>query len=366
MNPLQQKMYSTMYKVLGSRLVLLWVLVAVVCLAKAQNNLDLQGMDGGFPSLDSMLQWAVGHSDPEKLKAAAVEAQILSPEELEKRRVEIKGLMEDLRMPSDAALMKIAIADINNSSLSTEGHYRALLELLELVGPIDNANDLNKLGGLTALVKELNREEKELRTIAAWVLGQASTNNPVVQKQIIELNVLPKLMGMVKSSCSEEAVKALYAVSAIIRNNLDGQAVFYFEGGAHMLQDIMANDSSDIRLRRKSVVVVADLAEQQFELEASGAKSIFEASKEYLKSVVDLMAVPDLDIQEKALVALSRLLQVSDKNIEILRDFGQLELALERLRFRLRELMLDENQGDFLRDIEAQRQEVEFMLRKKL
>lgn len=366
MNPLEQKMYFTMYKVLGPRLILLWVLVAVVCLAKAQNNLELQGMDGGFPSLDSMLQWAVGHSDPEKLKAAAVEAQILSPEELEKRRVEIKGLMEDLRMPSDAELMKIAIADINNSSLSTEGHYRALLELLELVGPIDNANDLNKLGGLTALVKELNREEKELRTIAAWVLGQASNNNPVVQKQIIELNVLPKLMGMVKSSCSEEAVKALYAVSAIIRNNPDGQAVFYFEGGAHMLQDIMANDSSDIRLRRKSVSVVADLAEQQFELEANGAKSIFEASKEYLKSVVDLMTVPDLDLQEKALVALSRLLQVSDKNVQILRDFGQLELALERLRFRLRELMRDENQGDFLKDIDAQRQEVEFMLRKKL
>jgi len=366
LNPLEQKMYSSKCKVQGSGLILLRVLVGLVCLAEAQNKLELQDMDGGFPSLDSMLQWAVGHSDPEKLKAAAVEFQRLSPEELEKHRVEIKDLMEDLRMPSDAELMKIAIADINNSSLSTEDHSRALHELLELVGPIDNANDLNKLGGLTAIIQELNREEKELRTIAAWVLGKASNNNPVVQKQIIELNVLPKLMGMVKSSCSEEAVKALYAVSAIIRNNPDGQAVFYSEGGAHMLQDIMSNDSSDIRLRRKSVFLVADLAEQQFELEASGATRIFEASKEYLKSVVDLTAVPDLDTQEKALVALSRLLQLSDKNVQILRDFGQLELALERLRLQIRELMLDENQGDFLRDIEAQRQEVEFMLHKKL
>merc|ERR1711915_592931 len=133
-------------------------------------------------------------------------------------------------MPSEAELMKIAIADLNNLSLSVEDHHRALHELLVLVEPIDNANDLNKLGGLTAVVGELYRIEEELRTTAAWVLGKASQNNPVVQKQILELGVLPKLMRMVKSICSEEAVKALYAVSAVIRNNLDGQAVFNIEG----------------------------------------------------------------------------------------------------------------------------------------
>ena len=43
-------------------------------------------------------------------------------------------------MPSDADLMKIAIDDLNNFSISLEDRQRALQELLVLVEPIDNAN----------------------------------------------------------------------------------------------------------------------------------------------------------------------------------------------------------------------------------
>jgi len=52
--------------------------------------------------------------------------------------------MEKLKVPSDAELMKIAIADLNNSSVLLEDRHRALQELLVLVEPIDNAN--GKLG----------------------------------------------------------------------------------------------------------------------------------------------------------------------------------------------------------------------------
>lgn len=48
--------------------------------------------------------------------------------------------MEKLKTPSDAELMKIAIADLNNSSITLEDRQRALNELLFLVEPIDNAN----------------------------------------------------------------------------------------------------------------------------------------------------------------------------------------------------------------------------------
>jgi hypothetical protein len=43
-------------------------------------------------------------------------------------------------------------------------------------------------------------------------------------------------MEMVESSASEEAVKALYAVSAVIRNFPLAQEQFYFEGGAGLLE----------------------------------------------------------------------------------------------------------------------------------
>lgn len=51
-----------------------------------------------------------------------------------------QDLMEKLKVPSNAELMKIAINDLNNLSLSLEDRHRALQELLILVEPIDNAN----------------------------------------------------------------------------------------------------------------------------------------------------------------------------------------------------------------------------------
>lgn len=54
--------------------------------------------------------------------------------------MQIQELMDKLKMPSDAELMKIAIDDLNNSSTSLEDRQRALNELLMLVEPIDNAN----------------------------------------------------------------------------------------------------------------------------------------------------------------------------------------------------------------------------------
>ncbi|CAH1412550.1 unnamed protein product [Lactuca virosa] len=58
----------------------------------------------------------------------------------------------------------------------------------------------------------------------------------------------------------EEAIKALYDVSVIIRNNLNGLKLFYSEGGDLMLQGILSNATADVRLRRRSVSLVADLA----------------------------------------------------------------------------------------------------------
>lgn len=43
-------------------------------------------------------------------------------------------------MPSDAELMRTAINDLNNSSISLEDRLHALEKLLVLVEPIDNAN----------------------------------------------------------------------------------------------------------------------------------------------------------------------------------------------------------------------------------
>ncbi|KAK0593551.1 hypothetical protein LWI29_037632 [Acer saccharum] len=322
-------------------------------------------LDGGFSSLDGMLQWAIGHSDPVKLKETAQDVQRLSLSELKKRQLEIKELMERLKMPSDAQLMQIALDDLNNSSLSLEDRHRALQELLVLVEPIDNANDLCKLGGLAVLIRELNHPDTDVRKFSAWILGEASQNNPFVQKQILELGALMKLIKMVKSSYIEEAVKALYAVSALIRNNLAGQELFYAEAGDLMLQDLLRNSSIDIRLRRKAVFLVGDLVECQLE-NTHKAELPFLSNHLFLKSVVDITASTDLDLQEKALVAIKNLLQLRTTEALVLRDFCGLDGALERLRHQLKGLIQEEDRKDYAMDVETIRREVELIFHSKL
>jgi len=57
------------------------------------------------------------------------------------------------------------------------------------------------------------------------------TDLGILESQLLQHGGLPKLMELVRSSSSEVAVKALYAVSAIIRNFPLGQEAFYLEGG---------------------------------------------------------------------------------------------------------------------------------------
>ncbi|KAL7135269.1 hypothetical protein ABFS83_11G082400 [Erythranthe nasuta] len=321
-------------------------------------------LDGGFSSLDGMLQWAIGHSDPAKLKETTLNVQRLSPEELKQRQMEIKEL-EKLQMPSDAKLMTVAINDLNNLSLPLEDRRRALQELLVLVEPIENANDLHKLGGLTAVIKELNNPNAEIRIISAWILGKAGQNNPFVQNQILELGVLAKLMEMAHSDFVEEATKSLYAISALIRNYPEGQDLFYMEAGDLMLQKILSNSSVDIRLHRKCVFLLSDLVE--FQLDGTSNRELpFLRNQHLLKSVVGLLLSPDLDLQEKALYAVKNLLMLRSSDALVFKDVCELDLALSRMRQQLQQLILEDKFNDYAIDVENLRREVELIFRGKL
>ncbi|KAF8099775.1 hypothetical protein N665_0237s0029 [Sinapis alba] len=322
-------------------------------------------IDGGFSSLDGMLHWAIGHSDPATLKEAAKDAEKMSMDELQKRQVELKELVEKLNMPSDGKLMQIAVSDLVNASLSLEDRHRALQELLILVEPIDNANDLSKSGGIKVVAGELNHSDSDVRKLAAWVLGKASQNNPFVQAQVLELGALTTLINMVNSTSTEEAVKALFAVSALIRNNIAGHDMFYAAHGYIMLRDVMSNGSLDIKLRRKAVFLVGDLAEFQLQNTERAELPVF-SDRLFLKSVVDLILVLDLDLQEKALTAINTLLQLKSIDPLILRDFCGLEGALERMKLQLKESMTDEDKRDYAADVEILRGEVELIFRGKL
>ncbi|KAM3338863.1 hsp70 nucleotide exchange factor FES1 isoform X1 [Capsicum galapagoense] len=319
-------------------------------------------IDGGFSSLDGMLTWAIGHSDPGVLKQRSEDVQRMSVEELQNRQTELKELMERLKMPSDAQLMQVAVNDLDNSSLPLEHHLRALEELLELVEPIDNAIDLQKLGGYNVLIRILNHSEPEIRTAAAWALGKASQNNPVVQNQVLELGALTMLMKMMNSHTAEETLKALFAISALIRNNLNGQKLFYQEGGDKMLQEVLSNSNLDIRLRKKSLILIADLAVSQMENENAAEFSVFK-NQLLLKAIVHSMESTDIDLGEKALYAIENVLQIKSPEIQRLREFFESGGTMEKLKQELQQFF---DHTEHITDVESYRKEVHRLFHQNL
>ncbi|CAI9279785.1 unnamed protein product [Lactuca saligna] len=91
----------------------------------------------------------------------------------------------------------------------------------------DFESDMHKLGGLALVIRELSNSDAGIRVACAWIVGKASQNNPVVQKQ-----KQPKWPEIV-----------------------------YSEGGDLMLKGILSNATADVRL----VSLVADLAEYKLE-----------------------------------------------------------------------------------------------------
>ncbi|KAK8950915.1 hypothetical protein KSP39_PZI003928 [Platanthera zijinensis] len=324
---------------------------------------DASDFTGGFSSLEGMLQWAIGHSDVEKLKEKANNVQRSSPAELQQRQLKLKELMEKLKMPSDAELMKVAIDDLSNYSISLEDRQRALNELLILVEDIDNANDLDKLGGLVAVIRELDNSEPEIRITSAWILGTASQNNAPVQNQVLSLGVLVRLMNMAKSSSIEEAIKALFAISSLIRNNERGQELFYSESGHLILQDIMSNIASGIKLQKKAASLVADLADYQ-KHNACGTKHSPINDRHFLKSLVDLTSSNNLGLLEKALLAVKSLLELPSTDAFDFRDFCGFEEVLERIKEQLEEKMKEN--GAYAEELESLRREIQTIFRRKL
>lgn len=67
------------------------------------------------------------------------------------------------------------------------------------------------------------------------------------------------------------------------------------------MQEVLSNSNLDIRLHKKSLFLIADLAESQLENENTADVSIF-SNRLLLKAIVDSMVSSDLDLKEKVCI----------------------------------------------------------------
>ncbi|KAK4104967.1 Fes1-domain-containing protein [Parathielavia hyrcaniae] len=122
--------------------------------------------------------------------------------------------------PSEAELMRAAMAVITDADASLETKLVAFDNFEQLIESLDNANNLESLSLWTPLLSLLSHEERELRRMAAWCVGTAVQNNARTQERLLAMGGVPTLVGLATSADEHEAVrrKAIYALSSAVRN----------------------------------------------------------------------------------------------------------------------------------------------------
>ena len=210
------------------------------------------------PRLNSLLKWSIQNSATDEGSTATPgstdqQQQHLTPDtanngpqgstaEAASRGLTPEMLSSLFGGPSEADLMKAAMAALVADDVDLEDKMVAFDNFEQLIESLDNANNMEPLGLWSPLVGLLAHEEPDMRRMAAWSVGTAVQNNEKSQDkvryhlpsfppldlekeglsltdQIVVLNVLPTLVQMATSDPAPAArKKAVYAISSAVRN----------------------------------------------------------------------------------------------------------------------------------------------------
>lgn len=121
--------------------------------------------------------------------------------------------------PSDADLMKQAMAIVISDETTPESKMTAFDNFEQLVENLDNANNMEPLGLWTPLLGQLDNSEPDMRRMAAWCVGTAVQNNVKSQERLLAMNGVAKLCKVAVQDADQQVRrKAVYALSSSVRN----------------------------------------------------------------------------------------------------------------------------------------------------
>ncbi|TKS91798.1 Hsp70-binding protein 1 [Collichthys lucidus] len=208
-----------------------------------------------------------------------------------------------------------------------ESAFEALSELCE---NLDNARDLMILGGLElCLSKYLCHGQSGLRWRAAELIASCAQNMPQVQVHLLSIGALPKLLQLTDSDPHPTVrVKALYAVSCLVREQEAGLQAFLTHDGFSVLMRGMQSENE--KLRTKSAFLLLNLLTSHPEQKGTVV------SMGMVQQLVSVLRTPHSPFHEHVLGALCCLVEDCPQG---LKDCRNPTLGLEEfLRQRSREL----------------------------
>nr|XP_057905959.1 hsp70-binding protein 1 [Doryrhamphus excisus] len=253
-----------------------------------------------------------------------------------------KGQMDEVEQMKRCltALNKEDVNEEEDRDEDEEDERESAFELLsDLCENLDNARDLMVLGGLDVCVsKYLCHAQSGLRWRAAQLIASCAQNMPQVQVHLLKIGALPKLLQLTDSDPHPTVrVKALYAVSCLVREQEAGLEAFLSHDGFSVLMRGM--QSEDEKLQTKSAFLLLNL------LTSNPEQKDTVISMGMVQQLVSVLRMPHSRFHEHVLGALCCLVEDCEKG---LKDCREPSLGLEDLlRLRARELQgKDENQEE--------------------
>uniref|UniRef100_A0A3P8TEF6 Hsp70-binding protein 1 n=1 Tax=Amphiprion percula TaxID=161767 RepID=A0A3P8TEF6_AMPPE len=221
-----------------------------------------------------------------------------------------------------------------------EDERESAFEMLsELCENLDNARDLLTLGGLDLCISRyLCHIQSGLRWRAAELIACCAQNMPQVQVHMLNNRVLPKLLQLTDSDPHPTVrVKALYAVSCLVREQDAGLQAFLSHDGFSVLMRGMQSENE--KLRTKSAFLLLNL------LTSHPEQKDTVVSMGMVQQLVSVLRTPHSPFHEHVLGALCCLVEDFPQGLKDCRNPG---LGLEELlRQRANELQgKDESQEE--------------------
>ncbi|XP_037545493.1 hsp70-binding protein 1 [Nematolebias whitei] len=232
-------------------------------------------------------------------------------------------------------------ADDDDDADEEEDERESVFEMLsELCENLDNARDFMILGGLELCVSRyLSHIQSGLRWRAAQLIASCAQNMPQVQDHLLQIEVLPKLLQLTDSDPNPTVrVKALYAVSCLVREQEAGLLAFVAHDGFSVLMRGMQSENE--KLRTKSAFLLLNLLTSHPEHKETVV------SMGMVQQLVAILRMPHSPFHEHVLGALCCLVEDFPQG---LRDCRNPALDLEEfLKQRAKDLQgKDESREEF-------------------
>ncbi|XP_076804981.1 hsp70-binding protein 1-like isoform X1 [Clavelina lepadiformis] len=170
----------------------------------------------------------------------------------------LKGCIEKLKQGWEE--------DLVPGSSNYESVKTCFEQMSNLCEDIDLACDLHKLGGFPVVIKYLNHTDNSIQTKAADLIAIVAQNNEYCQTKLLELKILNQLLPKIgisdncAGSLGPVAVKAVYAVSCIVRQNQTALEQFVDADGFSCL--IKGMQSTLQKLQLKCVFLLRSICEE--------------------------------------------------------------------------------------------------------